>query len=856
MSVVARVRIPADAFGFGDSLETIPGTDVEVLRLVPDDATVVLYLQVDADDSDRFEADLRDDPRVIDLTPHDRRAETTLYHVEWNAASDCLLALLRDHGVSVEHGVRADGDWTFRLRVSDRDALRTVRAACRKHDLPLRTVRVVDETRASATDDGGADRPTAATRERRSPTASGRPDPFREIVENLAEVVWMTDPEKAEMLYVNPAYEEVWGRPRERLYEEPLAFLDPIHPDDRERVRAALDAQAEGSYDEEYRIERPDGSRRWIHDRAVPIRDADGDVYRVAGIAEDITRGKRRERFLTAINEVTRDLLTVESRDRVADLVVRTVHDVLELPLVSVYRFDGDAGALRPVAWSSDVDEVLGDLPTFSGAGSLAWDAFVDGDTRVYADVRTQDRVYDPETPVRSELIVPIGDHGVVLAGNRATDAFDEVDVEFVELLAASAKAALDRVAYERDLERQNERLAELSRLNTVIRSINRAVVSASTRERIVSAVCEQLVANGPYVAAWIGEYRADGVLEVHATAGSAEAAFDRTRIPVDEADPLDELVGTAVRARAVHVIQDLERTATDAWHERIVERGGRGVAAIPLTAGEALYGVLALYTDRDDVFDEVETTVLRELGQTIGRAIRAAELRRAVTAETAIEVEIRLTGRGSWFVATSEALDCRFDLDGLVPLDDGTLLAYVTATDTDPDAIADRATGSDAVELRRVIDETDGDVLFELRLTGLSAIRPLLDYSATIRSAVADRGRGHLTVELPPATDVRTVLDGLRNVCPSAELAARRELDRPVETVEQFRGTLTERLTEKQRNALRTAYFAGYFAWPRRSTAEEVADSMGISSATLHFHLRHALKEMLVALFEQERDG
>ena len=127
---------------------------------------------------------------------------------------------------------------------------------------------------------------------------------------------------------------------------------------------------------------------------------------------------------------------------------------------------------------------------------------------------------------------------------------------------------------------------------------------------------------------------------------------------------------------------------------------------------------------------------------------------------------------------------------------------------------LADRAAESSAVELRRVIDEADAGVLFEFRLSGSSTIRTLLDYGATIRSVVADRGTGRITVELTPATDVRTVLDGLRDVCPSAELGAKRKLARPVETVQQFRGTLTERLTEKQLNTLRTgraspAFFA-----------------------------------------------
>jgi PAS domain S-box-containing protein len=113
---------------------------------------------------------------------------------------------------------------------------------------------------------------------------------FRQVTENIREVFWMTDPAKQEMLYVSPAYEYIWGRSCSSLYRAPLSWLDAIHPDDRERVRqAAIADQASGSYVEEYRIVRPDGSIRWIRDRAFPVRNASGAVYRIAGIAEDIT---------------------------------------------------------------------------------------------------------------------------------------------------------------------------------------------------------------------------------------------------------------------------------------------------------------------------------------------------------------------------------------------------------------------------------------------------------------------------------------------------------------------------------------------------------------------------------------
>lgn len=118
---------------------------------------------------------------------------------------------------------------------------------------------------------------------------------FRQIAENIGEVFWMTTPDKNQMIYVSPAYECVWGRTCESLYEQPGSWLDVIHPEDREGVIAALEKQIRGEYDEEYRIVKPDGSIRWIRDRGFPIRNEWGEVYRIAGVATDITERKRME---------------------------------------------------------------------------------------------------------------------------------------------------------------------------------------------------------------------------------------------------------------------------------------------------------------------------------------------------------------------------------------------------------------------------------------------------------------------------------------------------------------------------------------------------------------------------------
>jgi two-component system, cell cycle sensor histidine kinase and response regulator CckA len=119
---------------------------------------------------------------------------------------------------------------------------------------------------------------------------------FRELAENIQEVFWITDPAKNQMLYVSPAYEGIWGRTCASLYESPHTWLEAIHHDDRDRIRhASTTKQARGHYDETYRIVRPDGSVRWINDRAFPVRDATGEILRIVGTAEDITDRRQLE---------------------------------------------------------------------------------------------------------------------------------------------------------------------------------------------------------------------------------------------------------------------------------------------------------------------------------------------------------------------------------------------------------------------------------------------------------------------------------------------------------------------------------------------------------------------------------
>jgi PAS domain S-box-containing protein len=122
---------------------------------------------------------------------------------------------------------------------------------------------------------------------------------FRQIAAAINEVFWITTPQLDEMLYVSPAYETIWGRTCESLYQSPKGWIEAIHPDDRDNVhRVAATKRKHGDFDVIYRIVRPDGSMRWIHDRGFPVRDAAGKIYRIAGVAEDITEQRQADESL------------------------------------------------------------------------------------------------------------------------------------------------------------------------------------------------------------------------------------------------------------------------------------------------------------------------------------------------------------------------------------------------------------------------------------------------------------------------------------------------------------------------------------------------------------------------------
>ncbi|WP_454063968.1 response regulator [Candidatus Nitrospira salsa] len=163
----------------------------------------------------------------------------------------------------------------------------------------------------------------------RTATLQEREERFRQLAEHIHEVFWLSSADKTQMFYVSPAYEAIWGRTCASLCENPSSFLEAVHPDDRERIQLAIPKQIQGTYHESYRVIRPDGSIRWIESRAFPIKNEEGDIYRIAGIEEDITDRKRVEEALQKTERTYRQSSKMEAIGTLAGGIAHDFNNIL-----------------------------------------------------------------------------------------------------------------------------------------------------------------------------------------------------------------------------------------------------------------------------------------------------------------------------------------------------------------------------------------------------------------------------------------------------------------------------------------------------------------------------------------------
>lgn len=301
---------------------------------------------------------------------------------------------------------------------------------------------------------------------------------FRQITEHLDEVVWLGAPDLSVRYYVSPAYEKVFGHTLESFYQHPRSSVDLVHPDDRESVEEALSRLDTGDeYDIQYRIIRPDGEVRWIWSRAHPIRDQEGQIYRVAGIMEDITERKEKEleletrlRQLDALARLGQDALIETDLDELFETAVEIVEEGVGADLVELLRLSPDGKELVLSAGRGWEDGVVGHAVTSADQRSMAGYALLSAEPVISEDLRSETRFAGSDFLMRhgatSGLSVVIQGRtrpwGALGAHTRDLHRFSNDDIFFLQSVSNILSQAIElrRVEEERIRLLEGERTA------------------------------------------------------------------------------------------------------------------------------------------------------------------------------------------------------------------------------------------------------------------------------------------------------------------------------------------------------------------------------------------------------------
>lgn len=677
--------------------------------------------------------------------------------------------------------------------------------------------------------------------------------------------------------------------------------LEFYHPDHRDRVREAVERAMETGerYELEARFVTAEGDERWVRTSGIPVYE-DGELVTLRGALQDITAQKEHELALESLQEMTQGLLGTETRSDVAEFVVERATAFLDAPCLAIYMLDDETNNLDPAAVSDAFADLCGDpapIPIDRG-DSLLWDAFVSGEQQVVGPKSTEDS-YAFAPAVDRGLVIPLGDYGVFVLATPDPRIDDETR-RLAETIAATTEAALDRLESETLLRERESELASRNRglrrqmqINNIIRSIHTSLIGAESRAEIEQTVCERLVAAEDVRFAWIGtidaehdemgirawdgtgqEYLDELSLAVEgdepvdtplalddATTGEDEAGdasavdgtatFEDGFLAADVDDGVEPSVLTARTGEATVVGNVVEGLGTADWRQRALLRDFHSIVSVPLSVDDFSIGVLTVYADEPDAFSDLEGTVFTELGESIANAIAAVNTRRALHAETLVELTVRLQC-DSFFTRIAQAADCQIQYEGLAAHSGEESRLFFTTVGADAETVLAVLDDLVSVTDARLVGVFEDECLFEVTVTEETVPARLARHGGRLRSVHVEGDALEIVVEVPPTTDVREFLEMLEEEYAAVELLSRRDVERSIQTRQEFLEYLLADLTDRQLEVLRTAYYAGFFEWPRASTGEDIAEMLGVTQPTVNRHLRLGQQRLLEALFEQ----
>ena len=426
--------------------------------------------------------------------------------------------------------------------------------------------------------------------------------------------------------------------------------------------------------------------------------------------------------------------------------------------------------------------------------------------------------------------------------------------VALAEVGTVYVRDVTERRREKQSLQRLRQERKRTELIDDVRSDVLAALVDASSREEIADTICRGLGETDLYEFAWVGERGVgrDGLVS-RAVAGETGDIFEAVRDAVDDeamTTPEERAVESS-RLQAAQPLTDSSGVPESVRTAGFAD-GVQSALAIPVVYGSNAHGVVGVYASGTEAFSERERASFETLGEIAGFAITAVRNRNLLLSDTVTEITFEL-GESSVLTRLSQSLDSTLKLEGLVPQADDALLCFVSVDGDGIDRLDRETAGMREISGTRVICESDSGGRVELTTCGSTPLLAISSLGGTVRRASFDGGTGRLVVDLPPDGDVRRIVDTVSREH-DAEFVSKAERKRSVTTAREFRDELDDRLTQRQRTVLQTAYFADYFESPRGSTAEEVATSLDITGSTLLHHLRAGQRKLLDAYLDGRR--
>jgi DNA-binding CsgD family transcriptional regulator len=412
-----------------------------------------------------------------------------------------------------------------------------------------------------------------------------------------------------------------------------------------------------------------------------------------------------------------------------------------------------------------------------------------------------------------------------------------------------------DRTAHEDATRRADDlrdRLERVQAINDLVAAVLGRVIEAANREDVGRMLCDRLGGAALYGFAWVGEraFPADG-LNTLAAAGEETAVQTAIEAAIDDGAGLPE--DRAVRTGETQHVDALaeDDSIPEGLRQAAFGQGLRSCLAIPLAHQETVYGVVSVYSRQEDGFSDQELVGLETLASVAGFAIRAIRQEGLLVGETVTEVTLDVDDGTLPFVEAAAEAGTPLSLEGAVPRGDGAVVCYLHGDDLDEPVTAALRADEAVRNVRWIREEPDPQL--QATVHGETAIGRLVGWGATVREAEYTPDSARFVAEVPPDGDVRRLVETVDRAVSETDLVAKSERAPDLETAEGYRETLDDRLTDRQHAVLRTAYLSDYFASPRGSTSDEVAETLDIAGSTLLYHLRRAEQELVSAYLDRD---